>query len=138
MSQVELAKHLDIGKAALGGLIDRIEAAGYVRRETAPGDRRVNLIAITLKGLKVTSVLQKIGHELNVCIFSGLTDAEVFQLEEILSRVKENLLELSAGTECAVQPTASTRTQKDAERKTRITTKHGNGKSRFRGSENRP
>ena len=32
MMQAELAKLIDVGKVALGGFIDRLEAAGLVRR----------------------------------------------------------------------------------------------------------
>ena len=41
MMQTELANLMDLGKVALGGLIDRLEANGYVRRRTEPDDRRV-------------------------------------------------------------------------------------------------
>ena len=95
MSQVELAKHLDLGKASLGGLIDRLEATGYIRREVRPDDRRVKLISVTPKGLKITAAMRRIGHTLNLRIFQGLSDAEVLALETALSKVKNNLQQLS-------------------------------------------
>jgi MarR family transcriptional regulator for hemolysin len=95
MSQVELAEHLDIGKAGLGRLVDRLQEAGYVHRKTVAGDRRVNHVAITPKGLEIIAELHKIGHALNVEIFSGLTDEQVHEFEEVLSHIKRNLRELS-------------------------------------------
>src|ERR1700740_3344060 len=40
MMQTELSKAMDVGKVTLGGLIDRLEAGGYVERRPLPGDRR--------------------------------------------------------------------------------------------------
>jgi MarR family transcriptional regulator, transcriptional regulator for hemolysin len=112
MSQVELAQHLDVGKAALGVLIDRIEAAGYVRRTSIPGDRRVKMVTITPKGLEVTVLMRKIGHALNVQLFEGLSDAQVHALEETLSRIKTNLIELvSEADGAAAAETKSRRRQ---------------------------
>lgn len=111
MSQVELAKHLDIGKAALGSLVDKLEAGGYVQRNTVPGDRRVKLIAVTPKGHEVTSAMRRIGHDLNLRLFVGLTDAQVHELEETLARVKSNLVGLVAPSEAsAEEPPAPRRT----------------------------
>ena len=42
MTQSQLAEELDLGKVAVGGLIDRLEKAGLVRREADANDRRVN------------------------------------------------------------------------------------------------
>jgi len=94
MSQAELARHLDIGKAALGGLIDRLEIVGYVKRMGLLGDRRINSIAVTKKGEEMTSTLRRVGHSLNEIIFSGLTMDEVHALEKTLTRVKGNLVKL--------------------------------------------
>ena len=96
MSQAELAKHLDVGKAALGGLIDRLEAVGYVQRTPAPGDRRVNLVSVTPKGREVTGVMRAIGHGLTQKIFDGFSEEQVHALETALGRIKANLLGMVA------------------------------------------
>ncbi len=47
MMQTELANVLDIGKVALGGLLDRLEASGYIERRADPVDRRTKRIVMT-------------------------------------------------------------------------------------------
>ena len=47
MSQVSLAEELDLGKVALGGLIDRLEANSIVERRPDPIDRRVKRVFLT-------------------------------------------------------------------------------------------
>src|SRR5258708_25911695 len=41
MSQVALADELDLGKVAIGGLVDRLEAVGLVERRPDKVDRRL-------------------------------------------------------------------------------------------------
>src|SRR5258706_5256592 len=40
MTQSQLAEELDMGKVAIGGLIDRLEKSGLLRREADASDRR--------------------------------------------------------------------------------------------------
>src|SRR6204780_3258313 len=40
LPQTQLANELDVGKVALGQLIDRLESAGFVARRADPADRR--------------------------------------------------------------------------------------------------
>src|SRR5271155_3900486 len=47
MSQVALAEELDLGKVALGGLVDRLEKAGLVTRKFDKIDRRVKRVHLT-------------------------------------------------------------------------------------------
>ena len=47
MSQVALADELDLGKVALGQLIDRLEKTGFVSRGADEEDRRVKRVFLT-------------------------------------------------------------------------------------------
>ncbi|MDF1720313.1 MAG: MarR family transcriptional regulator [Minwuia sp.] len=47
VNQTELADLLDIGKVALGGLLDRLENKGWVERRPDPKDRRAKRIFLT-------------------------------------------------------------------------------------------
>ena len=53
LSQQVLSEHLIVTKSNVVGLIDRLEKAGYVRREAHPTDRRYNQIVLTSKGEKL-------------------------------------------------------------------------------------
>ena len=56
-----LAERANMGKAAMGELIDELERLGYVRREPDPSDRRAKLVLATDKARSAT----KIVHEFN-------------------------------------------------------------------------
>ena len=53
MSQIRLGRLLLVNRSNVTGLVDRMERDGLVRREDDPDDRRVNLVAITEKGMEV-------------------------------------------------------------------------------------
>nr|WP_197071518.1 MarR family transcriptional regulator [Massilia sp. JS1662] len=49
-SQRELARRLGVDGATLVTTLDRLVTAGFVRRDSEPGDRRVRRIALTPQG----------------------------------------------------------------------------------------
>ncbi len=51
-TQTDLADHLGIGRAAIGSVIDRLQARGLIERRPKPDDRRVWLVAITDTGAR--------------------------------------------------------------------------------------
>jgi MarR family transcriptional regulator, transcriptional regulator for hemolysin len=96
MMQTELAKLLDIGKVALGGLLDRLEAAGYIERRADPADRRAKRIVMTPKGEDVLDRMQERGRKLNDDTLIGISPAEVAIAEDIMHRMKKRLMEMDS------------------------------------------
>jgi DNA-binding MarR family transcriptional regulator len=89
--QTELARDLDVGKVSVGGLIDRLEAGGYVVRQPDKTDRRAKRIQMTDKGREVLRHMVKVGHELNQLILAGLSDKDVAATENALRVMKDNI-----------------------------------------------
>jgi DNA-binding MarR family transcriptional regulator len=94
LSQVDLARWLDVGKVTLGGLIDRLQRSGYVQRIPGSHDRRVKHVVMTQKGQEVIAVMQQIGSELNGDIMAGISAQDAQLFEALLHRMKVNLLTL--------------------------------------------
>jgi MarR family transcriptional regulator, transcriptional regulator for hemolysin len=97
MMQTELANVLDVGKVALGGLLDRLEANGMIRRVGDPVDRRAKRIEMTDKGAKLLDGLQARASLLNADMLHDLTPEEVHETEEVLHRLKKRLIEIDNG-----------------------------------------
>ena len=91
MLQTELARDLDVGKVTVGGLIDRLEAAGYVQRRPDASDRRAKRIVITALGRDVLRDMVAVGQKLNRVILAGLTPEQIEATERALSLMKENI-----------------------------------------------
>jgi DNA-binding MarR family transcriptional regulator len=92
MTQSQLAEELDLGKVAVGGLIDRLEKTGFVRRESDPSDRRINRVFLEPKSKPMIARLRKMDHRLNEQILSGLLGAHLETTAKSLAAMKRNLL----------------------------------------------
>jgi DNA-binding MarR family transcriptional regulator len=58
LSQVELARRLDIGKATIGQTLTRLERAGVVERKRVASDRRVVMVHLTEHGRQLREPLR--------------------------------------------------------------------------------
>jgi len=91
MSQTELAKVLGLGKAALGGLIDRLEISGFIARKSSENDRRINRVFLTAQGKKIARVMYTRSNKLTNLMLNGLTKEERNILTRKLTLIKTNL-----------------------------------------------
>lgn len=94
MMQVDLSRHMDVGKVTIGGLIDRLEAAGYVERRMDADDRRARRVFITELGFEVIAEMQKAGAKLNKSILAGVSPEDLRVTEDTLALVKDNIRKL--------------------------------------------
>ena len=92
MTQTQLAEELDLGKVAIGGLIDRLEKSGLVRREADSNDRRVNRIFLEPKSKQLIARMRKVSHRMNEQILAGLADEKLEHTAKTLDAMKHNLL----------------------------------------------
>jgi len=92
MTQVQLAEELDLGKVAVGGLIDRLERAGLVSRQPDASDRRVNRVFLEPKSKQLIARMRKVSHGMNEQILAGLPDEKLEKTATTLDAMKRNLL----------------------------------------------
>ena len=93
MTQSQLAEELDLGKVAVGGLIDRLEKAGLVRRDADASDRRVNRVFLEPRCKQLIAKIRKASQRMNDRILDGLSDAKLETAASTLDAMKRNLLE---------------------------------------------
>jgi MarR family transcriptional regulator, transcriptional regulator for hemolysin len=94
MIQSDLASVLELGKAALGGLIDRLEASELIRRRPDDTDRRVKRVFLSGAGTQMVKEMTKRSHEMSERILEGLDNPSRHALADMLGLVKRNLLEI--------------------------------------------
>ncbi|MES2481301.1 MAG: MarR family transcriptional regulator [Pseudomonadota bacterium] len=97
MIQSDLANVLDLGKAALGGLLDRLEASSFIERRPDDTDRRVKRIHLTSKGSRMIVEMRTHGHDMSERMLKGLSTEARHALVESLAVIKSNLLEIKNG-----------------------------------------
>jgi len=91
LTQIELAEHMDVGTVTVSGLVDRLEARGWVKRKTDVKDRRAKQVWLTRESDAVRKEMIKQFKELNNVTLDGITDDEIEVLCDLLSRVRKNL-----------------------------------------------
>ncbi|RXG99404.1 MULTISPECIES: MarR family transcriptional regulator [Bradyrhizobium] len=99
LPQVQLANELDVGKVAVGALIDRLETSGFVIRQADPVDRRIKRVYVTKQARGFLEKLRKETDKFNARIVNGIDRKQLEAASEALLAMKHNLLAMSDGTE---------------------------------------
>lgn len=93
VSQSELAELMEVERASVGRMIDRMEANGWVVRRALNGDRRVKRVYLTEEAERVHRRIWRVAEATVEDALSDLSTAEAAQLMGLLGRVKATLLE---------------------------------------------
>jgi MarR family transcriptional regulator, transcriptional regulator for hemolysin len=99
LPQTQLANELDVGKVAVGALIDRLETSGFVIRQADPVDRRVKRVYVTKQAKGFLEKLRKETDKFNAKIVNGIDRNQLETASDALLAMKHNLLAMSDGTQ---------------------------------------
>jgi DNA-binding MarR family transcriptional regulator len=91
MTQTEIADMLEMEKAPLGKILDRLEAGGWIVRKNHPTDRRARLVSATSKIEKYAEELVAAAKATFAQTLQGVRQHEVKDLIAQLQRLKRNL-----------------------------------------------
>jgi DNA-binding MarR family transcriptional regulator len=95
-SQIELARLLDIGKGTLGGLIDRLEARGFVERIPDKIDRRAKRVRMSDAGKVVFYQMRAVAERVNADVMRSIPRKKQEIFIEVLAQMKHNLISMDA------------------------------------------
>ena len=90
-SQRDLERKLRLKPSTVNGIVDRLEAKGYVSRRASPQDGRVRLVSLTEAGRSKVQDFHAIVEETERRFTASLSEQERGQLRKLLSRIIENL-----------------------------------------------
>jgi MarR family transcriptional regulator, transcriptional regulator for hemolysin len=85
--QSELALALDISSGSLVRLVDQLEEAGLVVRETDPADRRVNRVTLTEAGRALIGRIEPVLTEMRGAVLDGISDTDLQRANAVLATV---------------------------------------------------
>lgn len=91
LKQAELAERMDVAPISLARQVDKLEQEGLVERCRDEQDRRCFRIRLTDKAQPALTVLQGLAQETREAALAGLSEKEIEQLQQLLSRVRQNL-----------------------------------------------
>ncbi len=82
---------LSIRGSSVVSLINNLEAAGYIRRETAGFDARYKRLIPTQKALDIKSEISKRIDKYNESLFVGISEADLAVYESVIERMAKNI-----------------------------------------------
>jgi MarR family transcriptional regulator for hemolysin len=94
MSQVSLAEELDLGKVALGQLIDRLEKTGFVSRRSDDVDKRIKRVFLTKRSHALIARIRDSVRVTEKEILNKIDESDLRATVRAMRAMKENLLSI--------------------------------------------
>mgnify|MGYP000895615081 FL=1 len=76
LDQATLAEQIAYDRATIGGVIERLEQKGWVRRVVSERDRRARELSLTPEGQRILKALLPVVRDLQDDILPSLTEAD--------------------------------------------------------------
>ncbi len=97
LRQTELAEFLEMEPIAVGRVIDRLQAGGFVERRPDPKDRRAWRLYVTDQARVIVGDMEIIARGLRKDATRGIDHDELQQALAVIGRIKDNLQALEQG-----------------------------------------
>lgn len=88
LDQTSLGRMLVVNRSNVTGLVDRLEAAGWVTRRGDPSDRRVRQVALTPEGRRVLARAEEVYLARVEQVAGGLSASDRRQLSRLLESMR--------------------------------------------------
>ncbi len=100
LTQTQLANELEMEKAPLGRLLDRMEESGYINREPDPEDRRVRRVFINDQGMAALPSMRDAARAVFAEALKDVPEKKIDIMLDVLASIKTNLspFDLEDGT----------------------------------------
>ena len=89
--QAELGRRMLIEPATLTGMVQRLELAGWVRRECDARNRRLQRVRLTERAWAAIPEIHHVQERHRTRALAGLSTDQLAMLEAVLARIEENL-----------------------------------------------
>ncbi|MBQ9703449.1 MAG: MarR family transcriptional regulator [Clostridia bacterium] len=94
----DLISSLQLSQSTVAGIISRLELKGLITRSQDPNDNRVSILVPTEKGMELDDVLKRNAAETEKILLSGMTEAEMEELNRLLVKALENINRVREGS----------------------------------------
>jgi len=108
LRQYELAELLVVNRASMGGVLDRLERNGWVKRETDPHDRRAQFVHLTPQGIAKLKQVRTPYYRLLAAAFDQVERDALFSLIDFNDAFRARLAALADGGTGAAKPVRAT------------------------------
>lgn len=87
LSQADIGRSLGLDRNDVNGILNRLQDARHVKRQTDPADRRRNIVTLTPAGERYLAKLQEYANAVQDELLTGLDEAERRQLQALLAKL---------------------------------------------------
>ena len=94
-TQSELVRRMQISHATMTKMIQRMEKAGFLRRERDAQDQRVSRVYLTDAGRALKSELIAISQHIGEEVFAGFSPEERMLMQRLLLVMRDNLAKVT-------------------------------------------
>jgi DNA-binding MarR family transcriptional regulator len=91
ITQDGISANAGVDKGTVARTVKQLEDNGLVSRQTDQGDKRINHIFATEKGLKIEEQVFQIIEELHKVLYEGLSDSEIAEAISLLEHMRRNM-----------------------------------------------
>ena len=91
LTQTQLAGELEMEKAPLGRLLDRMDEAGYIERRPDPNDRRARRVFLSTSGAASIPSMLSVTRQVFADAFVGVPEEKIDVMLDVLGAIKANL-----------------------------------------------
>ncbi len=109
LSQTSLSEILEIERATLGRLLDRLETKGWIERRTVPKDRRVKLVYLARAVEPLLRTMRAVAADLRTEALADLDEDEQQRFIATLIKIKGNLSNMVENGDARGRSTNDTR-----------------------------
>jgi MarR family transcriptional regulator, organic hydroperoxide resistance regulator len=89
----QLSHKTALEKSTLTSMLDRMEAAGLIKRELSKKDRRKVFIHLTDKNKQMEKAYNSVSSEMTRLFYKGFSEEKIIGFEENLRMILDNLME---------------------------------------------
>ncbi|MCX8065494.1 MAG: MarR family transcriptional regulator [Candidatus Hydrogenedentes bacterium] len=93
-TQSDLGKRLVVTRASITSILDKLEAKGFVIRNSVEGNRRIRHVELTPEGLKLVRKIEPIYRRNIHRVLSCFSDSECKQIIEYMEKIRGGLKNL--------------------------------------------
>ena len=90
-TQVEIARKFNITSASVAGMLDKLEAGGFLERTEVKTDHRSKQIVITPLGREIVRKTHLMFTEVDTAMCEGIGEEELDALRACLAKLRNNL-----------------------------------------------
>jgi DNA-binding MarR family transcriptional regulator len=91
LPQVELTKRLGVEPASVSKAVERMESAGFIRRQPDPEDARANCLFLTEQGRSLEEPVKQILAEAEEHLLANMSLEERVLVRRLLLQMRDNL-----------------------------------------------